>query len=305
MNLFKKNKILVTHNGTFHADDIFACATLSLYLKNNVKIIRTRDPKIIEKGDFVFDVGGVYDPSRNRFDHHQKGGAGERENGIPYAAFGLVWKSFGKDLCGGDARVQNLIDKKIVCHIDCVDNGIDFFNLKFKDAFPYTGDQNFLIFSPTWKEKNLDGDVIFIKQVEEAKKFLLRQIEVAKTDIEGAKIIKEDYEKSEDKRIVILRDGFPRYLYQKTLSVLPEPIYMIMPSDSSTHWKVEAVVKNPDTLESRKPFPESWRGRLNGDKELQNLSSVKDADFCHKAGFLATAKSKEGAVALAQKALES
>lgn len=64
MGLFSKKQTLVTHDGTFHADDIFACATLSLYLKNNIKIIRTRDPKIIEKGDYVFDVGGVYDPEK-------------------------------------------------------------------------------------------------------------------------------------------------------------------------------------------------------------------------------------------------
>lgn len=305
MGLFTKKHTIITHNGTFHADDIFACATLSLYLKNNVKIIRTRDEKIIESGDYVVDVGGVYDPSTNRFDHHQKGGAGERENGIPYAAFGLVWKNFGKELCGGDARVQNLIEKKIVCHIDCVDNGVDFFNLKFKDAFAYAGDQNFLIFTPTWDEENKDNDKIFLEQVAKAKEILLRQIVVAQSDIKGVSLIKEGYENSKDKRLVILSRNFPRYLYQKTLSVLDEPVYMIMPSDHHTHWKVEAVVKNPDTLESRKPFPESWRGRLNGDKELQKLSGVDDVIFCHKGGFLVTIKSKEGAIAIAKKALES
>src|SRR5437764_1161911 len=94
---------IVAHNGNFHADDVFAVATVLLVLERSdfpawrqaiPKIIRTRDPKTIEKADFVVDVGGVYDAENNRFDHHQAGGAGTRANGIPYASFGLVWKKF-------------------------------------------------------------------------------------------------------------------------------------------------------------------------------------------------------------------
>lgn len=46
MCIFKKKKILITHNGAFHADDLFAAATLSILNDGNVKIIRTRDPKV-------------------------------------------------------------------------------------------------------------------------------------------------------------------------------------------------------------------------------------------------------------------
>ena len=35
-------------------------------------IIRSRDPAVIESGDIVVDVGGVYDVTRRRFDHHQR-----------------------------------------------------------------------------------------------------------------------------------------------------------------------------------------------------------------------------------------
>ena len=62
MKINKKTvKKLITHNGTFHADDVFACVTLSLMLEKNgekFKIIRTRDEKIIKGGDYVFDIGG-------------------------------------------------------------------------------------------------------------------------------------------------------------------------------------------------------------------------------------------------------
>jgi uncharacterized UPF0160 family protein len=87
----KKVKI-VTHSSEFHADDVLAVAVVCLYLDKkgaNYEIIRSREKDLINKGDYVLDVGGVYDISKNRFDHHQIGGAGVRENGIPYAAFGL------------------------------------------------------------------------------------------------------------------------------------------------------------------------------------------------------------------------
>src|ERR1035437_6788637 len=99
----KKIIKLVTHNGAFHADDLFACATLSLLLKKKnlkYKIIRTRDENIIKHGDYVFDVGGIYNPAKNRFDHHQAGFKEKRKNGIVYSSFGLVWKKYGKELCG-------------------------------------------------------------------------------------------------------------------------------------------------------------------------------------------------------------
>lgn len=34
---------------------------------------RSRDPAILDTCDIVVDVGGVYDDSKQRFDHHQRG----------------------------------------------------------------------------------------------------------------------------------------------------------------------------------------------------------------------------------------
>lgn len=34
-------------------------------------LVRTRDPKKLEECDIIIDVGGVYDPSAHRYDHHQ------------------------------------------------------------------------------------------------------------------------------------------------------------------------------------------------------------------------------------------
>lgn len=76
----------LTHGGRFHADDVFSAALLKL-LNPSVQIIRVFD--VPENFDgLVFDIGW------GRFDHHQKN-APVRPNGVPYAAFGLLWKEFG------------------------------------------------------------------------------------------------------------------------------------------------------------------------------------------------------------------
>jgi uncharacterized UPF0160 family protein len=299
-------KKLITHHGSFHADDIFAAATLSLFLEKrgeDFEIIRTRDSELINKGDFVFDVGGIYDEKTNRFDHHQKGGAGKRENGIEYSSFGLVWKRFGMELCENDMNVWNMIDVKIVVPIDAVDNGIDIVIPKFKNIIPYGGEQPFLIFSPTWQENEEDINNIFKNKVEDVIKILRREIQVAKADSLGKKIIEDSYKRSDNKKIIILENNFPRYLYQKTLSSFEEPMYVIYPNRKKDSWKIEAVQKSPETMESRKLFSENWRGLLDNDPRLKEITGVPDVIFCHKNGFLITVISKEGAKKLAQIAL--
>ena len=81
----------VTHNGTMHADEVFATAFLELYLKD-IKVFRCSsvDEKKLNPNALVYDVG------RGKFDHHQKD-ALRRSNDIPYSSLGLFWKEFGKD----------------------------------------------------------------------------------------------------------------------------------------------------------------------------------------------------------------
>ena len=302
MSLFNKKKILVTHDGTFHADDLFATAVLSILFDGDIKVIRTRDGELIVSADVVYDVGGIYNSEINRFDHHQKEGAGLRPNGIPYSSVGLVWKKFGEIICG-NAEVADRIDKKLLQAIDAIDNGVDFTKPLYEGIICYGPDQAFLNNLPTWKENCKNIDSIFKKQVKKVVEFLLREIKVTKSEVEAIEIIMKAYHGSSDKRIITIENDFSRYLYQETLSKLPEPIYLVFPSGHSTMWKVEAIRKSPFTMENRKLFPESWRGFTNEDPKLKKATGVADVTFCHRGGFLAIALSKEGAIKLAEKAL--
>ena len=81
-------KRLITHSEEFHTDDVFATALL-LHIFPDAEVIRSRNETIITTGDIVYDVGKLYDPSRERYDHHQEQ-ADRRDNGIIYSSFGLL-----------------------------------------------------------------------------------------------------------------------------------------------------------------------------------------------------------------------
>ncbi|MEY2671996.1 MAG: hypothetical protein RL687_413 [Candidatus Parcubacteria bacterium] len=296
-NIFNKKKvIIVAHDGAFHADDIFACATLGLSLDaegREYRIIRTREQNKIDFADFVVDVGGIYDAGQNRFDHHQELGAGARDNDIPYAAFGLVWKTYGEKI-SGSKEVSDTIEERLVQAIDANDNGIDLFSLR-TSVSPYFIQSMFYSFRPSYTEEQ-DYDTPFLKLVDLAKEILIREIKKSGDTIKARDMVKRAYLNAEDKRIVTLDQAYP---WGETISEYPNTIFVVYPKAGT--WRVEGVRKNKDSFETRKPMPTKWAGKR--DLELIKETGVKDAVFCHNGRWLVVAKSKEGALELANKAL--
>jgi uncharacterized UPF0160 family protein len=300
MNTNTKIK-LVTHNGSFHTDDVFAAAALSMLFEKQGKafeMIRTRDEAEIELADIVFDVGGIYDESKNRFDHHQVGGAGKRNGGIEYASFGLVWKKFGEELAGSK-EAQEFLDQKLAAPIDAFDNGFDLVTNKFSNISPYYLQHIIFTMHPTWREEQ-NHDEIFKKAVEFAKEVLKREIIQTKDSQLAEKEIKAIYEQTKDKRIIVLDQNYPA---QYVLHDFPEPLFIIYPRSTNNYWGVKTVRTDPKTFNNRKNLPSTWAGLR--DEELQNITGVPDAVFCHKALFLVVAKTREGAIKLAEVALRS
>jgi len=304
----KSKKILVTHDGSFHTDDIFAAATFSIYFENlgeTFEIIRTRNPEIIEKGDYIFDVGGIYNAEINRFDHHQAGGAGRRasgaEAGIEYASFGLVWRKFGLEVCGSPKAFE-MIDRKLVAPIDAGDNGLDLVLNKY-EVSPYLIQYFFSSMNPTWQEESLSNDEMFLKCVAIAKEILSREITQAKDGVLAQDLVVSIYKNAKDKRIIVLDKHYP---FEYVLHSFPEPLFVVYPrvgEDSGEIWGVKTVREDIKTFKSRKNLPESWAGLR--DKDLQKATGVADAIFCHRGLFMAKAKSKEGAIRLAELALKA
>jgi uncharacterized UPF0160 family protein len=290
----------VTHNGSFHPDDVFAVATIKLFLSNNeVEILRTRDSNIIESGDFVVDVGGKYD-GKKFFDHHQIGGAGIRENGVPFASFGLTWKHFGEKICGL-REVADSVDKRFVQFVDLVDSGVGEIKPFFKNILPFTVTDVITVFN---QERNFNEDddrLVFLEALSFAERILVNEIKWVVKKTKDEKDIIDIYNRSSIKNILIFEKN---YSWEDILKDFKEVLFVVEPEDdrvSNGNWKIKCVRDNPNSFVNRKDLPKEWSGLRDG--KLAEISGVEGAIFCHNARFMAINRTKEGAVKMAQKAL--
>jgi uncharacterized UPF0160 family protein len=297
-------KLIVTHSGTFHSDEVFAVATLQIHLAGTpVSVLRTRDPELIAQGDYVVDVGWEDDPDRERFDHHQAGGAGTRENGIPFSSFGLVWKKYGSAVCGSKEAAE-IVEHRLVWPIDAADSGMDTYSRVDHDLLrPYIFHNVTEVFRPTWRELN-EGRTLdkgFMETVEMARTILRREIKHAQDEIEGMRFVETAYANAPDKRVIEVSNHCP---WARALAKYPEPLLVIKPDiQNGGRWKVKTVRSDPDSsFENRRDLPAAWAGKR--DQELAEVTGVPDALFCHAKRFIIVAGSKEGARTLAWKALE-
>jgi uncharacterized UPF0160 family protein len=301
MNWLKSKKVVAVHNGSFHPDDVFSVALLSILHDGRIKVIRTRDEKIYSQADYVVDVGLEYDPTKNKFDHHQVDGAGLRGNKIPYSTIGLLWQKYGEKVCGSK-EVADLIDAKLIVVIDADDTNFNIYKPIIDGLKPFQLTDIIYSMGPNWKERQLDANYIFLKAVDFAKGVLLREIKVAKDRMEIITIIRSYYEKSLDKKLIIIDSPkVSRFEIWDALDSFSEPLFVVYGSQDD--WALLAMRVGRDDFRNRKSLPASWGGLAY--KDLVKITGVSDVLFCHPGLFLAGAKSKEGAIMLAKKALEN
>lgn len=272
----KPNACAFTHGGKFHADDVFSSALL-LYI--NPEILITRGNKVPDDFEgIVFDIG------RGPFDHHQKDSR-IRENGVPYAAFGLLWEVLGKEILGEELAVR--FDESFVQPLDNNDN---------------TGEKNELAtlignFNPSW-DANDNGDKEFFQAVSVAGMILENKFERYKGNERADKRIDEILKDHDQKsRILVLPEFIP---CQKALSET-DIAFVIFPSNRGGY--CIQPQKKEYSMNYKCSFPESWLG-LEGD-ELIKETGLDTAVFCHKGGFIMTVGQLDEAVMACQKAVDS
>jgi uncharacterized UPF0160 family protein len=286
------NITIATHNGNFHADDVFSIAALKNIFPS-FNLIRTRKLELIAKADIVIDVGGEYDAETGRFDHHQRGGAGQRENGIPYSSFGLVWQKYGLEICQGNQEVANSVDAGLVSTIDAIDCG------HVEDIYKGISlSQTISMFNPTWEEDS-NFDDCFDEAVVFASRILTRFIASASGGINAKDIVAKAIDTAEDPRLIVLEKYTP---WKKTVHALSsEGLYMIYPSQSD-QWIIQTVPVEPGSFEDRKPLPQEWAGL--SDDAFKEVIGIADAMFCHNGLFIAGAESFESIMKMASLALQ-
>ena len=270
----QKDACAFTHGGKFHADDVFSSALL-LYINPEISITR---------GNSVPDdfTGIVFDIGRGEFDHHQKDSR-IRENGVPYAAFGLLWEAVGADILGEELAVK--FDESFVQPLDNNDN---------------TGEKNELAtlignFNPSWDYEG-GSDEAFFQAVSVAGMILENKFERYRGNERADKRVEEVLAKHDPaSRILVLPEFIP---CQKALSET-DIAFVIFPSNRGGF--CIQPQKREYSMNYKCSFPAEWLG-LEGE-ELVKATGISGAIFCHKGGFIMTVREQDEAVKACEKAL--
>ncbi len=297
--------VAVTHSGGFHADDVLSAATLDLVfgLDKGVTLVRSRDRSVIDKADIVFDVGGIFDAEKLRFDHHQRGYTEKRPNGVPLSSFGLLWRKYGVEACvaalginvaPGDAeKVAVAVDIELVQGIDAIDCGAQAFLSRGGSVHVVSLSAMVGGFNPGWQETKRDFDAAFFSAMAVARQVLVNTAKSCQDMIAAeGKVLEAKIEGS----ILLLEHNHPweAGLFKRTdRSSLR---YVVFP-DVSGSWRVQAVPVAPHSFSLLKPLPEGWRGLEWGN--LDTVTGIPGGIFCHASGFIAGHTTREGVMALA------
>lgn len=282
MTINKNKRTCGTHDGTFHADEVTACALLVLFNLIDIdKIVRNRDPEILATCEYVCDLGGIYDPDRKLFDHHQI----EYQGRLSSAGMILLYL---KDKEYISKQEYNLFNDTLIFGVDDHDNGLD------PQLYGVSTYSNIISnFTPIHYDCGREEqDAAFF----EALSFAigqLRQIYERNLYVRSCgKIVAEAMEKGE--LCLIFDRSIPWMDSFFSHGGIDHPaLFVIMPSGN--HWKLRGIPPSlDDKMEVRLPLPLEWAGHL--DEDLKTITGIPGAIFCHKGRFISVWETKEDAL---------
>ena len=263
-------KHVVVHGGVCHADDVFFVATAKM-INPDLETIRVNDPKVAKEYDsdpsyIVGDIGG------GRWDHHDLTPK-VREDGTPYAAFGLLWADVGEHICKSP-EIANKIEDWFIKSLDKSDNG-DFSSPNYISTLAKQ-------FHPA-RGETFTMDEGFQMAVEFATQILMRSIRSATDVVEAYKLV-SDYAEDSPAPYLVLGEFHPYSEWEQDhfeyrWCIYPTPRGWILRPMLDHFWD--------------HPIPKEWWGAPE-DKLPEGMH------FCHKTGFLCSCASKEDALRIAR-----
>lgn len=290
---------LITHSGGFHADELLSSAVLTR-LFPAAKIVRSRAPEWITPAPdrIIYDVGGAYDAEARIFDHHQRG-APQREDGQPYSSFGLVWKHFGRDYIASldvpaehvDA-VHESVDQGFVLPIDLIDNGAaspsgPLAGLSLSSLLE-TLKPDFDDRSPGADERAFDAALAI------ARSFVEAGVARAAAKLRAEAVVTKAIVGAGQSHVLELPMGMP-FRSAILKAGADHLLFVVHPREKD--WIVTGIRRADDGFELRADLPSPWAGLTNED--LEAASGIPGATFCHNGRFIAAAKTRDAALALA------
>ena len=277
-------------------------------------------------------MGQVYDPAKGRFDHHFPG-APRRPNGVPYSSIGLVWRQYGvayleKAGLRPAEAVERMaeVDRRLIQGFDAHDTGFsgpitpDLAQVRsrVKEPIAFISQANM-----TWLEQNqlpetegaitlryfrhaaevagqalasyaLTLEPLRFKRTISRSRFFVGRTQAQANALKAApKVVQEAYAASRDAEVLVLDRRMP---WDGILTPLTAPRLKYVVFPESGRWRCQAVPTTPGGFVPQRPLPAAWRGL--SEEDLRRKTGCKDAIFCHPAGFIMGAETKEGILAL-------
>ncbi|MBY3049385.1 MYG1 family protein [Rhizobium laguerreae] len=295
---------LVTHSGGFHADELLSSAILTR-LFPQARIVRSRAPEWITPGEdrIIYDVGGAYDPAAGIFDHHQRG-APLRDDGQPYSSFGLIWKHYGRDYLTAselpEAHVEAMhgsFDVGFVLPVDLTDNGA------LSPSGPLAGltlPALLETLKPVFDEADPEADDrAFHAALAIARSFVEARIAQSAAKLRAEAIVHRAIEAAGQRRVLELPRGMP-FRPAIVKAGADHLLFVVHPREKD--WCVTGIRRAEEGFELRADLPAAWAGLTNG--ALEAVCGIEGASFCHNGRFIAAAKTREAALAMAELAVK-
>ncbi|MDJ0625247.1 MAG: MYG1 family protein [Candidatus Caenarcaniphilales bacterium] len=266
---------ILTHSGTFHADEVFACALLKIIYKD-IEVTRSRDKELIDYAHndseiVVIDVGEKFEAPKNNFDHHQ-------DMALPASA-GLVWNEY-KNKWITDQRITNKIYENLIRGIDAIDKNTDNILKEIED----------LTYCIRTISQVIGGFNRDPNDHELQQKQFFKAIEVAIEVLLNEKYKAEGQFRSE----MIWKQGE----FHKSFAIFSE--YCSVWKERSRKYADD--FGNPLIRFAVMPNPQGWQILSIDSKRypLPEKINNKDLVFAHKARFIAIFKTKDSAVSFAR-----
>ena len=268
---------VVTHDGIFHADELLACAALSIaYGRDNLAIIRSRDSKVLEiatsnKDTWTIDVGNSYDPEMLNFDHHMRDFDLTNSFGNKLSSFGMVVEELLRRSFFSEVR-QQLLD--FSNKVDLMDNGIEV-----------AEDLLFLSVLNSYS----DNEVInFYSALETAISYLRSLINKWKEERIINLRLNDSLGNMTEDGIIYNTDYIP---VDERANAIPEAKLVVYKNKAGTYNIQSVNVGETKDFSVRCPAPSKWLGLR--DNELIRASGGLPLTFCHVGGFLTVTSTDE------------
>ena len=291
-------KVIGTHSGPFHGDDVMACAILKLHPDyRDGEVVRSREKETLDKCDIVVDVGGRFSHEERRYDHHQREfhltmdqlSDGEINKETKLSSAGLVFYYYGKEVIRDTLHRLELDGEKDTIKIDWIwkrmyigfINEIDYIDNKGSGGqlikTGYSSRVGWL--NPSWEDDAPDYNKSFHQALQLARGEFIDILKLTESGWRAKEALKEQVLRRREKHksgCVLILDKYiqwPGILGEVLKDIETQKKekkkivikYVISKNDEGSRpfTVTVTVLKNQEQFF----FPESWRGLP--DEELQ------------------------------------